>query len=125
MNFEKEVLIRSIKILDIGYLAVIYFVLGIVLAKLYDAILGEFDANEEKKKSLLRSILEVICYLWFIGVLLYIVRNVVPLIPFPLDGVYGFKHLRLKEVTSDTLFVISFVQFQKYYQDKIKYIISR
>jgi starvation-inducible DNA-binding protein len=41
----------------------------------------------------------------------------VPLIPFPLDGYYGFKHLKVKELTSATFFTISFMYFQVYYQN--------
>jgi len=125
MNYKKEIIIRSIKILDIGYITVIYFILGLILAKLFDKYLGKFDKNKEDKKSILRSILELSLYLWFIGIVIYVVRNIVPLIPFPLNGVYGFDHLRVKEVTSATVFIISFMYFQQYYQDKIKYIFSK
>jgi hypothetical protein len=125
MNYKKEIIIRSIKIVDIGYITIIYFILGLILAKLCDKYLGNFDINKEKKKPILRSIFELCLYLWFIGVIIYVVRNIVPLIPFPLDGVYGFEHLRVKEVTSATVFTISFIYFQKYYQDKIKYIFSK
>ena len=36
MNYKKELIVRSIKILDIGYITAIYFILGIILAKLCD-----------------------------------------------------------------------------------------
>ena len=117
--------IRGIKILDIGYITAIYFLLGIVLAKICDKKLGKFDEKKAGKKSISRHIIELILYLWFIGVVIYIVRNLVPLIPFPLEGVYGFKHLKVKEVTSAAVFTISFMYFQVYYQNKIKYIFSK
>jgi hypothetical protein len=125
MNYKKELIIRSIKIVDIGYITIIYFILGLILAKLCDKYLGKFDENKENNKSILRSILELSLYLWFIGVIIYVVRNIVPLIPFPLDGMYGFKHLKVKEVTTATVFIISFMYFQEHYQDKIKYIFSK
>jgi len=125
MNYKKELIIRSIKILDIGYVTAIYFILGLVLAKLCDKKLGKFDSKKDSKKSIYLHMIELILYLWFIGVVIYIIRNLVPLIPFPLDGVYGFKHLNVKELTSATVFSISFMYFQVYYQNKIKYIFSK
>lgn len=124
MNYKKEIILRSIKILDIGYITAIYFVLGIILAKLCDKKLGKFDEKKASEKSIYRHIFEMILYLWFIGVVIYIIRNLVPLIPFPLDGVYGFQHLKVKELIYATVFPISFLYFQQYYQNKLKYIFS-
>lgn len=125
MNYKKELIIRSIKIIDIGYITVIYVMLGIILARLCDKHFGKFDEKKSKKKSIFQHMFELIFILWFIGVIIYIVRNLVPLIPFPLDGYYGFKHLKVKELTSATFFTISFMYFQVYYQNKIKYIFSK
>ena len=125
MNYKKELIVRSIKILDIGYITVIYVMLGIILARLCDKKLGKFDEKKAKEKSIFQHVIELILLLWFIGVVIYIVRNLVPLIPFPLDGYYGFKHLKVKELTSATFFTISFMYFQVYYQNKIKYIFSK
>jgi hypothetical protein len=125
MNYKKEIIVRSIKILDIGYVTAIYFILGLILAKLCDKKLGKFDEKKASKKSIFQHMFELILYLWFIGVVIYIIRNLVPLIPFPLEGVYGFKHLKVKELTSATVFSIAFMYFQVYYQNKIKYIFSK
>ena len=125
MNYKKELIVRSIKILDIGYITVIYVMLGIILARLCDKKLGKFDEKKAKEKPIFQHVIELILLLWFIGVVIYIVRNLVPLIPFPLDGYYGFKHLTVKELTSATFFTISFMYFQVYYQNKIKYIFSK
>ena len=125
MNYKKEIIVRSIKILDIGYITVIYVMLGIILARLCDKKLGKFDEKKAKEKPIFQHLIELILLLWFIGVVIYIVRNLVPLIPFPLDGYYGFKHLKVKELTSATFFTISFMYFQVYYQNKIKYIFSK
>jgi hypothetical protein len=122
---KKEFKIRGIKMIDIGFITAIYLTIGIILAKICDKYLGTFDEEKESKKPLWLSILELIIYLWFIGIVIYIVRNVVPLIPFPLDGMYGFEHARVKELTSAATFSVTFVYFQTYYQEKIKHIFSR
>jgi len=122
---QKEIRIRSIKILDIGFITAIYLTLGIVLAKLCDRILGEFDEEKEDKKPLWLVLTELFFYLWFIGVVIYVVRNVVPLIPFPFHGVHGYDHFRVKELINAVVFVIMFMNFQTYYQKKIKYVLNR
>ncbi len=124
MNLKKEIILRSIKIIDIGYVTIIYGFLAIYLSKVTEKYLGKFDEEKEKNKTLTQSILELTLYLWGCGVVIYIVRNLVPLVPFPLNGVYGFDHLKVKEVTNASVFSIIFIYFQQHYQDKIKYIYS-
>jgi hypothetical protein len=48
----------------------------------------------------------------------------VELIPFQLDGIYGFQHL-VKEVTTAIVFTINFMYFQKHYQDKTENLLER
>jgi len=71
MNYSKEIIIRMIKLLDIGYITTIYA------------------------------------------------------IPFPLNGIYGFNHLKVKELSTATIFSIVFIYFYQYYQSKVKYILSK
>jgi len=125
MNLKKEIIVRGIKLLDIGYITAIYSLLGIFLAKVCDKINGPFDKEKEDKKPIWRILVELILYLWFIGIVIYIVRNIVPLIPFPLDGVYGFKHILVKEVIHATMFSITFFYFQTYYKNKIEHLLHR
>lgn len=125
MNYKKEIAIRTIKLIDIGFITSIYLVLGIVLAKLCDIYLGDFDENAENKKPRWICISELILYFWFLGIIIYIIRNIVPLIPFPMNGIYGFKHEKVKELSGDTTFAVAFVYFQNYYQKKLQNILSR
>lgn len=117
----KEAIIRSLKILDIGYITVIYFVIGITLAKLFDKLYGKFDKKQEESKSLLQQTLELIGMMWISGVVIYIVKNLVELIPSPVDGMYGFEHLRVKELKNATVFAFVFLFFQTYFKDKLQY----
>jgi hypothetical protein len=121
----KEVVIRSIKILDIGFITAIYLTLGIVLAKLCDRVLGELDEEKENQKPLWQVFIELFFYLWFIGIVVYVVRNVVQMIPFPFHGVYGYDHFRVKELINAVIFFVTFLHFQEYYQKKIKLLYVR
>lgn len=125
MNYKKEIIIRSIKLIDIGYITTIYLILGIILAKVCDKYFGKFDEEMEQKKPLIQSILELILHLWLISIVIYVVRNLVPHVPFPLNGIYGYNHLKVKELTLATTFSIVFIYFYEYYQMKVKYIFTK
>ena len=125
MNFKKELIVRGIKIFDIGYITALYLILGIIFAKVFDKYLGKFDEEEENKKPVWRIILEVILFSWIIGVTIYIVRNIIPMIPFPLNKIHGYDHLKVKELTSGFTFAVTFIYYQHYYQKKIRSLYLR
>jgi hypothetical protein len=122
---KNELVIRSIKVIDIGFITALYLTFGIVLAKLCDKALGEFDEAKENQKPLWQLLIELFFYLWFVGIVVYVVRNVVQSIPFPFHGVYGYDHFRVKELINAVIFVVMFLHFQEYYQKKIRHLFTR
>jgi hypothetical protein len=114
-----DVLMRSIKILDIGYITIVYIAFAIGCAKLVDQVFGAFDEKAEKKKSKVRLTLEMVLAVWAYGVLIYVVRNVVELIPFPLHGYEGFDHFRVKELKNATVFTFTFLMFSNLLKNKV------
>lgn len=98
---------RIVKILDIGYTTLIYFMMGLIIAGIIDILYGKYDEKAEKKKSLTRKTLDLVGMIWLNGVIIYFIRNVAELIPSPFDGLYGFQHNRLKEL--DSAYVFDFV----------------
>jgi hypothetical protein len=122
---KQDFVLRGIKIVDIGHVSVLYLVTGFAIAFAYDAVLGAFDPTLADQKSLLRVALELAVHLWTIGVVTYIVRNVIELIPFPLDGVHGFDHKRVKELTAAPAFVLVTATFQDHLRAKMKYFYDR
>lgn len=118
-TLENDLLMRGIKLLDIGYINVLYVVMALVFAKLTDYIMGQFNSNDELKKSKSRLTLEFILALWIYGISIYVARNLVGLIPFPLDGYQGFEHRRVKELGSATAFTFTYVLFSDYIKNKL------
>ena len=98
---------RFVKILDIGYTTLLYFVLAIVIASLMDILYGKYDTEREKQKSVTRKTLDLVGMIWLNGIIIYVVRNIAALIPSPFNGLYGFQHNRLKEL--DSAYVFDFV----------------
>jgi hypothetical protein len=120
-TLEHDILMRSIKILDIGFINVIYIFLALFMSKVVDSVLGEFDEEKEKEKPLWYRIVELCIGFWMFGVLIYIIRNVVERIPFPLNGYQGFDHLRVKELGSAGVFSLSFFMFNSFLKSKVIY----
>ena len=55
----------------------------------------------------------------FIGIVAYIFRNIIQIIPFPLDGIYSFKHLSVSEVKSGGLLTTFIVLFSVGFQNRL------
>lgn len=118
-TLQNDILMRFIKIIDIGYINVLYVFLSLAFAKLTDYIMGKFDSKNEMKKGKVRLTIEFILSLWIYGVIIYISRNLIELIPFPLDGYEGFNHRRVKELGSASAFIFTFVLFSDYIKNKL------
>lgn len=96
----KDVIIRVIKIVDIGYITCLYFFLAFFFSVFVNRYGHQFNEEEEKNKPDHHVVKEIIIHATVIGVVMYILRNVVELFPFPLDGWYGFEHKKVKELGS-------------------------
>lgn len=115
-----QLLFRTIKIADIGYISVIYFFVAMATLFVFDRIFGKFDEEKEKQKSKLRLAFEIIGLLWLAGATTYIIRNIVgDLIPSPFNGIGGFEHKRVKELTNAGVFVFIFMYYFKYLKLKM------
>jgi hypothetical protein len=116
---------RAIKIVDIGYLTVIYFFFAFAIGVSLDRAIGEFDPAEADKKTTGRLSAECIAHIYLCGVVVYLTRNVVERVPFPLDGVAGFVHGKVKELTNAAVFTFVFMYYQKNLRDKLIYLGGR
>lgn len=119
-----EVRIRSIKMLDIAYLGIIYATIAISVSIAIDKTIGEFNKEESDKKSTARIISEIYGNLVLVAVAGYIIRNIVELIPFPLDGYYGFDHKKVKELAGGLTFGFALFYYQTNLRKKIDYLFN-
>jgi hypothetical protein len=113
---------RLVKIMDIGYITTIYVLLAIFLSTVFDEYLGTFSKEDAKKDGNFVFMLKTIAHFWVVGIIIYIIRNVVELIPSPFDGIAGFEHGRLKELTTAAAFVFVFLLYQKNLRNRLEYI---
>jgi len=113
---------RLTKIMDIGYITVIYFLIGIVCAFTLNNILHIDDIDKYKTKTVPIQLLEIVGILWLNGIIIYTVRNLVELIPSPFNGMYGLVHTKVKELQNATVFVFALLYFQYPLRQRINFL---
>ena len=124
-KIKHEFLIRGIKILDIGWTTIAYFLIALAFIQLYNLInakiSGPFNIEKEKKRSTVSLLTDVLFKLWIMAVLSYFVRNIFQLIPFPLENFNnsGYKHLKVKEVMSGATFATYLIMFNYNFQQQV------
>ena len=125
-TLKKESVVRGLKLLDIGYLSLIYFTIAFGLTiVISNYVLGEFDPKEQEHKSSLQLFLECFFHFWMLLVIIYFVRNMMEFIPFPFDGYMGFEHMRVEPAKKDVAFTFLIMWFPPYLRDKIQYLYKR
>ena len=116
-----ELLFRLTKICDIGYITAIYFLLAIILSKIIDKIFGEYDEIRERQKSKYRLFFELFGMFWLYIIIIYMVKNIIELVPSPFDGINGFQHNLVKELKTGFAFFFIFLYLQKNFLNKLSY----
>ena len=116
---------RAVKVADIGYIASLHFVTAFIVSESIDRMMGKFDKAEADKKSLVRLFAEVIVHVALLGIIVYILRNIVELVPFPFDGFHGFSHKKLKELSGGVALTFSLFYFQYHLKAKMDYMAKR
>jgi hypothetical protein len=113
------------KIADIGMVTIYYFMFGLAGAMLLDHILGRFDPEDYKDKTDMALFLEIVAHVFAMGVLAYIIRNIIHMIPFPFEGFGGFAHKRLKEIDGGVVLPFVLLLFQRNLNEKVVYLKER
>jgi len=126
-SFGQDMLMRSIKIVDIAYTTAIQFILAFYISTLIDNYIVRKETQAQlNQERTIYIILQIVLNYALMGILAYIARNLILYIPFPfLDGYKGFDHKKVKEVTNPTLFYAIMVANQKNLLFKTSYLYSR
>jgi hypothetical protein len=124
-TFKEDLIIRGIKIVDIGYITILYFILGFLVSIWFNRMYEKYVDLVNDYKSNTQLIIELLLHIWLLGVTVYIARNIVEKIPSPFDNIAGFSHTRVKELHSATVFTLVFFYSQTYMREKMGYLYKR
>lgn len=130
-NWKHEFSIRSIKMLDIGYLFAAASVVGYIVARIL-AHTFTFDKNnyEKNTKGKIKLATEIILEMAIIGIIIYASRQIIQALPFPLDGnkgwnppegFVGYRHKKLREWENPYPIAFFIILFQDSLKAKIAY----
>ena len=94
VNIKKEVTLRSIKILDMGFIAILYVIPSFYVATfiekfIFPKLLDTKKKDEDKSEAILMK--EAIICIIIIGITAYLLRNILQLVPFPFEGFQGYE----------------------------------
>ena len=98
------------------------FLLGTILERYVYPLFFDIDGENLAQSSSGRLLFLFSMVSAIIGVTSYIGRNLVQLIPFPLEGVYGFSHMRVKEVSGGAALTMFLVVFSEPYSQIVTYL---
>ena len=118
----------TVKLMDIGITYTYFFVVGLIVAKVFDYIYSDLlDESKIDWKTYPIGLftLNILFHFFLIGVAVYLIRNVVGAIPYPLEGVAGYQHKRLKELGGGAVLIFMIFLFQKNLTDKVKIYAER
>jgi hypothetical protein len=107
-----------VKTLGVAWVGVLCFVFAFLVSRFID----NFTPKLDKSKPKWQIFLEVCLQFGIVGIMVYASRMVIKKVPFPLDGVQGYKHSDLGELRSLPLMVFIFMFFQTKTQEKMKYL---
>ena len=115
-SFQHEAIIRSIKCVDISLIGIYYLVLGILFAMALNELFKETKKEKQMlKKSMPHLLLKLLMQTSLIMISVYIMRQIVKRIPFPLDGVCGYDHMRIKEINGAVIMAFVVITLQTNY----------
>ena len=115
----------AVKLADIGFVTVLYFVTALLFAWVFNSVYEGKTEKEYQETPLWQLSADVIFHIFLVGVVAYILRNLIALVPFPLEGVAGFQHSRLKELQGGFILAVLIFMFQQSLRDKISVFAKR
>jgi hypothetical protein len=121
-EFDDHIYLILIKIFAIFYVSVLYTIFGIYITTLLDeyGINDLLINNDDKNDSIFRLIFETSVVVGVIAVFAFIGRNLIQIIPFPFDGLFGFKYDNVKEVAAGSILLVFMFTFSASLFNKIE-----
>ena len=124
-RIKHELVVRSIKMLDIGWAMIAYFLMANLSVKTLQEVTGPYDQEASEKEETWKVLGRVCLRMWVYGVIAYASRNLFQLVPWPFEGVVGYKHLRVKEVLNSAVFISCVLSYDGHLQSEVMLLKKR
>lgn len=123
-TLKEDIIVRLIKMLNMGYTNVIFIIPTIFIATMLDKkVYSKIHFSEVKndaEKEIIPLLGELLIILTINGIVAYVLRNILQKMPFPFEGVYGFRHMNIMEVKSGAAILVVLMYFATTIVNKIK-----
>ncbi len=118
--------IIMIKLIAMAYVIFFHFTISVFMSKLIDKIIPNVtrDKNNMVNESKFKTVSLMYFNMLLIVYAMYLFRNLIEHIPFPLDGMYGYQHSRLKERTSVVLTSFFIMFYQKSLRERVDIVLN-
>ncbi len=121
-DYKREIIIRSIKIFDIIYLTILYFITALILAFAIDSLLIYLFGDDHTKKSKYMLMAEILLQIILTAIAFYIFKNLLELIPFPFQCFYGYNHDKVPLYKNASILMTLLILMQYELHDKVNVI---
>jgi len=112
-----NLLVRLIKSIDISLISIYYLICGVLVSIAIERLFYSKKKDVDKVIIFIR----ILARTSLIGICAYFIRLIIKQIPFPLNGIMGYDHTRLKErFNGGIILAFSIVILQTGYVDDIK-----
>jgi hypothetical protein len=105
------------------WITIIYIFAGLCIAYLTDKYIFSI-IFKDNPKYIIYTIFHLSLILGCLSIFSYCARNLIQLIPFPLDNYYGFNYQKVKEVQSGSLINTSILLFSIALASKVSVVRS-
>jgi len=116
--FSQNIEVTLVTILAIGYVSIIYILIGLFVTYQLDNFLfvrkrKEFNEEKVNEISFIYLVMETIITFVVISIIAYLIRNIVRIIPFPFnfDNVIDYHNIR--EVYTGAVLIIILITFSQ------------
>lgn len=115
---------RSIRIINITSLSIIYVTLSFLFSFYLNEMVGKLNKEEASKKSTGMLILEIYFYFVIISICAYIIRNIVKSMMITSYSYFDIENTRTSELNGGIIFAFAIFFFQENLKNKINYIFT-
>jgi TRAP-type C4-dicarboxylate transport system permease small subunit len=113
------------KLVDLALVTLYYLFFGVLFSVVLQMMTRFYDAYTPGAKSTPRLFLEIVANIFFVTATFWVIRNLVERIPFPLDGMGGYRHKYLSSTTLYSITALTLILFQTSLQEKIGVLNNR